>query len=201
MKALCSGLWVAGLLAIVGRADAQRRETVQERREAMVREFIQREGVTNPRVLKSMREVPRHEFVRRGLQAQAYLDGALPIGYQQTISPPYIVAYMTQTIDPQPDEKVLEIGTGSGYQAAVLSGLCADVYTIEIVKELGRSAAARLRRLDYKNVHTRVGDGYKGWPEEAPFDKIIVTCSPENVVPDRLGPISCKRRRQDGGSR
>jgi protein-L-isoaspartate(D-aspartate) O-methyltransferase len=106
---------------------------------------------------------------------------ALPIGEGQTISPPFIVAYMTEAIDPQPDDKVLEIGTGSGYQAAILSGLVKEVYTIEIVESLGERAAKTLKRLHYDNVHAKVGDGYLGWPEHAPFDKIIVTCSPEKV--------------------
>lgn len=147
----------------------------------MVRDAIEREGVANPRVLWSMRNVPRHEFVRRADRRRAYHDGALPIGHGQTISPPFIVAYMTEIIDPLPEDRVLEIGTGSGYQAAVLSGLVKDVYTIEIVEPLGRQAALTLRRLKYDNIHTRIGDGYQGWPEEAPFDKIIVTCSPEDV--------------------
>jgi protein-L-isoaspartate(D-aspartate) O-methyltransferase len=125
--------------------------------------------------------VPRHEFVTAEYRPAAYFDQALPIGYKQTISPPFIVAYMTETLDPQPNDKVLEIGTGSGYQAAVLSGLVKDVYTIEIVEQLGKNAAKVLKQLKYDNVHTRIGDGYKGWPEAAPFDKIIVTCSPESV--------------------
>ncbi|MFH1302192.1 MAG: protein-L-isoaspartate(D-aspartate) O-methyltransferase [Planctomycetota bacterium] len=150
-------------------------------RNEMVTRYIEGEGIKNPKVLSSMRQVPRHEFVSSTLKNQAYQDLALPIGYRQTISPPYVVAYMTETIDPQPEDKVLEIGTGSGYQAAVLSALVKDVYTIEIVEGLGKQAAARLKRLKYDNVHTRIGDGYLGWPEEAPFDKIIVTCSPEKV--------------------
>jgi len=150
-------------------------------RQNMVSRYIEGEGIKNPRVLSSMRQVPRHEFVSSNLKQLAYQDLALPIGYKQTISPPFIVAYMTETIDPQPEDKVLEIGTGSGYQAAVLSGLVKDVYTIEIVEGLGKKAATRLKRLEYDNVHTRIGDGYLGWPEEAPFDKIIVTCSPEKV--------------------
>lgn len=153
----------------------------RELRNEMVTRYIQGEGVKNPRVLSSMRQVPRHEFVSSSLKNRAYQDLALPIGYKQTISPPYIVAYMTETIDPQPEDKVLEIGTGSGYQAAVLSALVKDVYSIEIVEGLGKKAATRLKRLKYRNVHTRIGDGYLGWPEEAPFDKIIVTCSPEKV--------------------
>jgi protein-L-isoaspartate(D-aspartate) O-methyltransferase len=147
----------------------------------MVREFIENEGVSNPRVLKSMRDTPRHMFVPTSQKKHAYEDGAFPIGSNQTISPPYIVAYMTEKIDPQPTDKVLEIGTGSGYQAAVLSPLVKDVYTIEIVEKLGRTAARTLKRLKYENVHTKIGDGYKGWAEHAPFDKIIVTCSPEKI--------------------
>jgi len=147
----------------------------------MVEVFIVREGVKNPRVIRSMRTVPRHEFVPVRLRRSAYQDGALAIGYRQTISPPFIVAYMTELIDPQPGDRVLEIGTGSGYQAAVLSLLAKTVYTIEIVPQLGRSAAKRLKRLGYRNVVPRIGDGYKGWPKQAPFDKIIVTCSPEKI--------------------
>lgn len=147
----------------------------------MVSEYIEKEGIKDRRVLTSMRTVPRHEFVRSSLRSKAYTDAAWPIGYKQTISSPFIVAYMTEIIDPHPTDKVLEIGTGSGYQAAVLSGLVKDVYTIEIVAPLGRAAAKRLKKLRYENVHARIGDGFKGWPEEAPFDKIIVTCSPEDV--------------------
>ncbi|MCL4115199.1 UNVERIFIED_CONTAM: hypothetical protein GTU68_041572 [Idotea baltica] len=147
----------------------------------MVREFVEAEGVTNERVLKSMRQVPRHEFCLKPFRDTAYQDTALPIGSRQTISPPFVVAYMTEVIDPQETDRVLEIGTGSGYQAAILSNLADKVYSIEIVKPLGESAAKRLKELGYKNVHCRVGDGYKGWPDEAPFDKIIVTCSPESV--------------------
>ncbi|HID22940.1 MAG TPA: protein-L-isoaspartate(D-aspartate) O-methyltransferase, partial [Planctomycetaceae bacterium] len=127
--------------------------------------------------------VPRHKFVPPRLWSQAYDDTALPIGYRQTISPPFIVAYMTQTIDPQPADRVLEIGTGSGYQAAVLAELAKEVYTIEIVEPLGKTAAQRLAQLGYDNVFVKIGDGYQGWPEHAPFDKIIVTCSPEDVPP------------------
>jgi protein-L-isoaspartate(D-aspartate) O-methyltransferase len=147
----------------------------------MVDQEIVAAGVTNERVIRAMRDTQRHEFVPANQRRFAYLDMALPIGNGQTISPPFIVASMTEAIDPQPDDRVLEIGTGSGYQAAVLSPLVKDVYTIEIVEPLGRRAERTLRRLDYENVHTRIGDGYLGWPEAAPFDKIIVTCSPEKV--------------------
>jgi len=138
-------------------------------------------GVTNKRVIEALRHTPRHEFIPTNQRRYAYYDMALPIGASQTISPPFIVALMTEEIDPQPSDRVLEIGTGSGYQAAVLSPLVKDVYTIEIVEKLGKRAARTLRHLGYDNVHTRIGDGYQGWPERAPFDKIIVTCSPERV--------------------
>lgn len=155
--------------------------TADEARNKMVDEEIVAAGVKNPRVIAAMRATPRHEFVPSSQMRLAYYDMALPIGDSQTISPPFVVAYMTEAIDPQPKDKVLEIGTGSGYQAAVLSGLVQEVYTIEIVDALGKRAARTLKRLHYDNVHAKVGDGYLGWPEHAPFDKIIVTCSPEKV--------------------
>ncbi|MEI8019517.1 MAG: protein-L-isoaspartate(D-aspartate) O-methyltransferase [Schlesneria sp.] len=160
---------------------AQKKDVFREARHYLVSEYIEREGITNPRVLDSLRQVPRHEFVTPQYRHDAYVDAALPIGHKQTISPPFVVAYMTQTIDPQPNDRVLEIGTGSGYQAAVLSNLVKEVYSIEIVDALGTTAAERLKRLKYDNVKTKIGDGYLGWEEYAPFDKIIVTCSPENV--------------------
>lgn len=138
-------------------------------------------GITNVRVLAAMNRVPRHEFVPAEVQSRAYKDCPLPIGYSQTISQPYVVAFMTEQLDPRPTDRVLEIGTGSGYQAAVLAELAGEVYTIEIVEPLARRAAADLRRLDYTNVWVRAGDGYQGWPEAAPFDAIIVTCAPEEV--------------------
>ena len=147
----------------------------------MVDDEIVAAGVKNKRVIEAMRNTPRHEFISIGQRKNAYFDMALPIGEGQTISPPFIVAYMTEAIDPQPGDKVLEIGTGSGYQAAVLAKLVSEVYTIEIVASLGRKAEKTLAKLHYNNVHVKVGDGYLGWPEHAPFDKIIVTCSPENV--------------------
>jgi protein-L-isoaspartate(D-aspartate) O-methyltransferase len=137
--------------------------------------------ITNARVLSAMGKVPRHEFVPERLRSQAYLDCPLPIGHDQTISQPYVVAFMTEQLEPKPTDRVLEIGTGSGYQAAVLAELVAQVYTIEIIEDLANRAAADLKRLSYTNVHVRAGDGYKGWPEAAPFDAIIVTCAPEEV--------------------
>jgi protein-L-isoaspartate(D-aspartate) O-methyltransferase len=153
----------------------------QSARDQLVAEAITSAGITNPRVVQAIRTTPRHEFVPAPHRKNAYLDMALPIGEGQTISPPYIVAFMTQTLDPQPTDRVLEIGTGSGYQAAVLGAIAKEVYSIEIVESLGNRAAQTLKRLRYENVHTKVGDGFQGWREHAPFDKIIVTCSPENI--------------------
>jgi protein-L-isoaspartate(D-aspartate) O-methyltransferase len=135
------------------------------------------------RVLTAMGKVPRHEFVPVLQRRAAYRNRPLSIGSGQTISQPYIVALMTDLLDLQPGDKVLEIGTGCGYQAAVLAELAKDIFTIEIVEALGRTAAATLARLGYVNVHPKIGDGYKGWPEHAPFDAIIVTAAPEHVPP------------------
>ncbi|TWT97911.1 Protein-L-isoaspartate O-methyltransferase [Botrimarina colliarenosi] len=177
-------LITVSLVASTGLASAQHDRADWDRQRArMVEAAIIEAGVTNQRVVSAMRATRRHEFVPLAQRRLAYQDMALPIGASQTISPPFVVAYMTEQLDPQPTDKVLEIGTGSGYQAAVLSPLVADVYTIEIVPSLGKRAAKTLSRLDYDNVHARVGDGYQGWPEAAPFDKIIVTCSPENPPP------------------
>lgn len=172
-------VWCLPSLVSGGRAVAQQRFELQ--REAMVQKALEAEGIRNPRVLEAMRKVPRHEFVRTADRARAYEDTALPIGNQQTISPPYVVAYMTEVLDPGPEDRVLEIGTGSGYQAAVLGAICRDVYTIEIVPQLAKQATRRLQELEFSNVHVREGDGYKGWEEHAPFDRIIVTCSPESI--------------------
>ncbi|WP_231742490.1 protein-L-isoaspartate(D-aspartate) O-methyltransferase [Stieleria varia] len=150
-------------------------------RDQLVQERIATAGVTDSRVLEAIRSTPRHEFVPASERRRAYYDMALPIGHSQTISSPFIVAMMTEALQPETTDKVLEIGTGSGYQAAVLSPLVEHVYTIEIVPELGERAADVLAKLDYENVSTRVGDGFLGWPNAAPFDKIIVTCSPESV--------------------
>lgn len=139
------------------------------------------EGVKHPKVLKAVADTERHLFVPQSQLPNAYVDMSLPIGGGVTISPPYIVAFMTEQLDPQPTDRVLEIGTGSGYQAAILSPLVSKVFTIEIIEDLGTQAAQRLEKLGYDNVHVKVGDGFKGWPEHAPFDKIIVTCSPERI--------------------
>ena len=151
------------------------------RRDEMVTMAVAGAGVKDARVLQSVRDTLRHEFMPRKMWDKAYLDGGFPIGGKQTISSPFIVAFMTESIDPQPTDKVLEIGTGSGYQAAILSPLVKEVYSIEILKPLGTRAALVLKKLKYENVFTKIGDGFLGWQEHAPFDKIIVTCSPEKV--------------------
>ena len=138
-------------------------------------------GISNPQVLRAMATVPRHEFVPPAIRQSAYEDRPLPIGHGQTISQPYIVAFMTEQLAPQASDRVLEIGTGSGYQAAILAGLVREVYSIEIVEPLAKRATADLARLGYHNVRVRHGDGYQGWPEAAPFDSIIVTCAPDHV--------------------
>jgi protein-L-isoaspartate(D-aspartate) O-methyltransferase len=137
--------------------------------------------VRDPRVLAAMRKVPRHEFVPEGLRNMAYADTPLDIGAGQTISQPYMVGFMTQALELQPGYKVLEVGTGSGYQAAILAELAREVYTIEIVDVLARRAETALGRLGYRNIQAKAGDGYLGWPEHAPFDGIIVTCAPERI--------------------
>jgi protein-L-isoaspartate(D-aspartate) O-methyltransferase len=153
----------------------------QENREAMVREQIAARGVRDRRTLEAMRVVPRHLFVPETWRRHAYADTPLPIGHGQTISQPYIVAFMTEALELKPADKVLEIGTGSGYQAAVLAQVCSTVYSIEIVEPLAREAAARLKQLGYAGIHLRTGDGYRGWPEAAPFDAIIVTAAPDQI--------------------
>ena len=160
---------------------AQNYKDYEELREAMVKTQIESRGVKDEDILSVMQNVPRHLFIDESLWPKAYSDGPLPIGHGQTISQPYIVAFMTELLRPDTHHMVLEIGTGSGYQAAVLAKLVHHVYTIEIVPELGRNAKTTLKRLSYDNISVRVGDGYKGWPEEEPFDRIIVTAAPEKV--------------------
>ncbi len=150
-------------------------------REKMVTGQLESRGIQSSRVLAAMRKVERHRFVPPDMINQAYGDYPLPIGEGQTISQPLIVAFMTEVLDLKPTAKVLEIGTGSGYQAAILAELCKEVYTIEIIEVLGKKATELLQLLGYKNIFVRIGDGYQGWPEAAPFDAIIVTCSPTHV--------------------
>lgn len=147
----------------------------------MVKEHLEARGIKDPRVLDAIRATPRHEFVPAELQAHAYEDRPLPIGYQQTISQPYIVGLMTQLLETKPEHTVLEIGTGSGYQAAVLSKLARYVYSIEIVPELAASSAKTLQRTGCRNVTVRHGDGYQGWPQHAPFDRVILTAAPPEI--------------------
>lgn len=181
MKTVLLGLCVLGVFLPSGASEPRAADPYERDRAFLVQEYVRKEGITNERVLEAMRDTPRHLFVPRELWPMAYTDQALSIGHEQTISPPFIVAYMTEMLDPQPTDKVLEIGTGSGYQAAVLSPLVKEVYTIEIVEPLGKRAAATLKRQQYRNVFPKIGDGFQGWPDKAPFDKIIVTCSPESV--------------------
>jgi protein-L-isoaspartate(D-aspartate) O-methyltransferase len=162
---------------------AQRKTMVEEQLAAPGRD------IRNGRVLDAMAAVPRHEFVPKALWKFAYSDDPLPIGYGQTISQPFIVAFMTEQLDPKPTDRVLEIGTGSGYQAAVLSRLVAEVYTIEIIEPLAKRAEADLKRLGYNNVKVLAGDGYQGWPEHAPFDAIIVTCAPDHIPQPLVGQL------------
>ncbi|MCA9256005.1 MAG: protein-L-isoaspartate(D-aspartate) O-methyltransferase [Phycisphaerales bacterium] len=171
--------------------DRPRTTDRRDERLAMVRTQIEGRDVRDPRVIAAMRNTPRHWFVTDEEQARAYADSPLSIGAGQTISQPYIVAHMSELIDLAPHEKVLEIGTGSGYQAAVLSELTDNVYTIEIIESLARRAIATFEAHGYRNIHVRIGDGYRGWPDAAPFDAIIVTCAPEDIpqpLIDQLAP-------------
>jgi len=163
------------------KAEAARPSPLDQARRRMVESQFRARDISDRRVLEAMGKVPRHEFVPKRFQDEAYDDHPLPIGHGQTISQPYIVALMTQLAAPKPQHRALDIGTGSGYQAAVLSLLCKEVYGIEIVPPLAEAAQKRLADLGYKNVTVRCGDGYRGWPEHAPFDVIIVAASPDHV--------------------
>jgi protein-L-isoaspartate(D-aspartate) O-methyltransferase len=157
----------------------------------MVNEQIESRGIRDPRVLAALRAVPRHHYVPPELEPHAYADRPLPIGHGQTISQPYIVAYMTELLAVEPRHRVLEIGTGSGYQTAVLAELAAEVYTIEIISDLGRQARSLLEQAGYSNIRYLIGDGYRGWPEHAPFDRILLTAAPPRVpqaLLDQLAP-------------
>ena len=170
-----------GLVAAVARAPAQ--AATDRERQAMVDEQVAGRGVRDEATLRAMRTVPRHQFVPADVKSAAYEDHPLPIGYGQTISQPFIVGYMTELLGLGPRSRVLEIGTGSGYQAAILAEIAGDVYTMEIIGELATSAAERLRRLGYERVHVRRGDGFDGWKDAAPFDAIIVTAAAGFVPP------------------
>ena len=175
-------LWAAALTMLMACTPiAQNDSDFGQRRLDMVEREIRQRGVVDPRVLDAMRSVPRERFVPADAASSAYDDSPLSIGFGQTISQPYIVAYMSEALAVQPGHTVLEIGTGSGYQAAVLGRLARQVYTIEIVPELARRASATLRELGIGNVQVREGDGYAGWPERAPFDRIMVTAAPDQI--------------------
>lgn len=173
----------ASAASIPGEAGAAAEERFRRARERLVRDEVVAAGVEDPAVLAAMRRVPRHRFVPERFQSEAYADHPLPIGFGQTVSQPSLVALMTQLLEVGPESRVLEVGTGSGYQAAVLAEIAREVYTIEIVEPLARAAAELLAALGYTGVRVRAGDGSRGWPEAAPFDAIIVTCAPEQVPP------------------
>jgi protein-L-isoaspartate(D-aspartate) O-methyltransferase len=173
-------------------APAPRDPTAAPRQRMVTRHLVER-GIKDERVLDAFRTVPRHRFVPEKLQYLGYEDESLPIGEGQTITPVYDVAFMTETLAPKASERIYEVGTGSGYQAAILGQLAKDVYSVEIHEPLGKRAAEVLKELKYDNVHTRVGDGYAGWPEAAPFDAVIVTCAPESIPPPLIEQL------KDGG--
>lgn len=181
---MAPAIWLLAALALFFTPQARPVDRSAERapeRSVMVAEQIAARGVRDPAVLEAMRAVPRHLFVPPGARGHAYEDRPLPIGHGQTISQPFIVAYMTEALEVAARHRVLEIGTGSGYQAAVLGRLARQVFSIEIVPELGSHAAVVLEALGYHNVVVKIGDGYLGWPEQAPFDRIIVTAAPDHV--------------------
>ena len=163
-------------------------------RSRMVGDQLRARGIQNEAVLRTMGRLPRERFVPPDMRGRAYDDTALPIGHQQTISQPYIVAFMTQALEPRVTSKVLEVGTGSGYQAAVLASIVHEVYTIEIIPELAAAAERTLRDLGIRNVHVRTGDGYVGWPEAQPFDGIVVTAAPDHVPQPLIEPLSERER-------
>jgi protein-L-isoaspartate(D-aspartate) O-methyltransferase len=183
---LLSTLGLSGLVAWGGLGSDVSEETQRARRHKMVERQIRDRGVNDKAVLAAMSKVPRHRFVPPYWQGQAYSDGPLPIGEGQTISQPYIVGWMTELIKPTKEMRVLEIGTGSGYQAAVLAECVGEVDSIEVVSSLGQQAEARLREQGYRNVRVRIGDGYAGWPDRAPYDAILLTAAPPRAVPKPL---------------
>src|SRR5512140_800447 len=185
---------IAAAVLFAAAACREPADPMQKKRSDMVERQIAARGIRDPRVLAAMRKVPRHLFVPASEAASAYDDRPLPIGSGQTISQPYVVAFMTEQLRLTGKEKVLEIGTGSGYQAAILAELAAKVYSIEIRPELATAATARLKELGIRNVEVRAADGYRGWPEEAPFDGILVTAAPERVPPPLLEQLSATGR-------
>ena len=192
MSKILFSVCLAGFSLFALNGEAQQ-DPFEEARKLMVRQQIESRDIRSKPVLDAMRAVPRHRFVPADYRKEAYRDGPLPIGYGQTISQPYIVAYMTELIRPEPGFKVLEIGTGSGYQAAVLAEIVDSVYTIEIVEELGLAAIQRLQDLSYDNVHVKIADGYDGWESVGPFDAIVVTAAANFVPPPLI------KQLKDGG--
>jgi protein-L-isoaspartate(D-aspartate) O-methyltransferase len=178
---MLAGLGLSTLLLFGCQEAACRKQSFALKRRAMVKDQIRARGITDKRVLQAMSKVPRHRFMPKSVRSHAYADRPVPIGHRQTISQPYIVAYMTDAIRPKPTDKVLEVGTGSGYQAAVLSRIVKHVYSVEILRPLALRARRALGALGYRNVTVRVGDGYQGWPEHAPFDAILVTAAPPRI--------------------
>jgi len=188
-------IFIIFLLVVIYEQDKiDGRDDYRDKRHSMVVNQLQSRDITDIKVLQAMLTVPRHEFVDENIRESAYNDYPLAIGEGQTISQPYIVALMTQLLELKEDEKVLEIGTGSGYQAAVLAEMVKEVYTVEIYESLSKKSENLLNNLGYKNIHFKVGDGYYGWEEHAPFDAIIVTCAPDHIPPHLLQQI-----REDGG--
>lgn len=173
---------------------SQNTDSYEIKRKMMVEDQIKRRGIKDKNVLKAVQKVEREKFVPENYRELAYSDGPLPIGHKQTISQPYIVAYMTEQLQVETSHKVLEIGTGSGYQAAILGELVNQVFTIEIIPELAHGARNILKKLDYKNINVRTGDGYKGWPEEAPFDRIMVTAAPGEIPENLVEQLATKGR-------
>jgi len=180
---IAAALWAT---AVTAAAEAIDWEAARNR---MVDDQLRARGIRDARVLDAMRRVPRHLFIPEPHRAWAYDDRPVPIGRGQTISQPYVVAFMTEALEIAPHHRVLEVGTGSGYQAAILAELAREVYTIEIVPELANRARRTLSALGYRNVHVRVGNGYLGWPEQAPYDRIVVTAAPQKVPPALLGQL------------
>jgi protein-L-isoaspartate(D-aspartate) O-methyltransferase len=184
LATVCAAAFAVG--CTVNSSDAEASDDLERARQRMVREQIRGRGVRDPRVLAAMEKVPRHELVPADVRDHAYEDRPLPIGLGQTISQPYVVAAMTEALGLEGAERVLEIGTGSGYQAAVLAELCREVFSIELEAELAERARSDLARLGYRNVNVRHGNGYLGWPEQAPFDAIAVTAAPQEIPPRLL---------------
>src|SRR2546423_6192721 len=193
-RRIAESLLLIGLVVVAAcHKSARSTSEFAAERQKMVQEQLKPRSINDERVLAALAKVPREAFVPENMRAQSYADSALPIGHDQTISQPFIVAYMTEQLRLQPTDRVLEIGTGSGYQAAVLAELAKDVYTIEIIEPLAKDASARLARLGHANAHVKAGDGFQGWPEVAPFDAIIVTCAPDKV------PQPLKDQLKEGG--